>query len=312
MSALPDSVTRRRMIRTLHFAPADDARKVARLRTLPADVIVLDLEDAVAESAKDDARNAAAMALTTPSWRSGVAVRTNGLRTPHFDVDVDAVVIPGLELLVVPKIEEPDDLRAVEAVLTRMESQRALAPPIGVIALIETAIGIANANRIAAEAPDRLERLVFGSVDFRANTGVSPSEGEPELLYARSRIVVAAAIAGRGPALDGPYEAVNDNQGLRADCERSRRIGFGGRVTIHPGQLDTVNETYSLLDEEEASRLAAIVSAFEHALSAGVASIRVGDTFVDYPVYREAHDRLELHRLASAPGRPGAGGHGGD
>jgi citrate lyase subunit beta / citryl-CoA lyase len=294
------------MMRTLLFAPADHARRVARLRELPADVSVLDLEDAVAESAKAGARSAAADAVATGRGLPRVAVRVNGIRTRHFAADVEATVRPGLELLVVPKVEEPDDLHAVDALLAPLEAERGLATPVGVIALLETARGIANAERIAVEVPERFERFVFGSADYTTDVGVEPSPGEPELLYARSRVVNAAALAGRGAAIDGPFLGIGHQEELRADCERSRRLGFGGRVTIHPSQIEIVNAAYAILDPSAVARLTETVESYERAAEQGATSIRVGDTFVDPPIYAHARDALARHRdaLASATRSP--------
>lgn len=222
------------LIRTLLFAPADSARKVRRLSTLPADVGVLDLEDAVAETAKAQARRGAAAAISSGRGLARIAVRVNGIRTPYFEEDLEATTIDGLELIVVPKVEHPDDLDAVDDRLSMHERRRGLTRPVRVIALLETAQGIANAERIAAEAPERFERFAFGAVDYRADTGVGASAEEFELLYARSRVVNAAAIARRGPAIDGPYLAIDDHEGLRARCAASRALGFGGRWSCTP------------------------------------------------------------------------------
>ena len=287
------------MIRSLLFAPADSARKRDRLRSLPADVAVLDLEDAVAESAKADARAGAVEALADGGSRGRLAVRVNGIRTTHFEADLDATVLPTLELLVIPKLEAPDELRDLDSRLLALEAERDIPTQVRIIALLETARGIAAAERIAEQAGPRLEAFVFGAVDYRADVGLGESDGQLELLYARSRVVNAAAIAGRGPAIDGPYLALGDNGGLRADSVASRCLGFGGRVCIHPGQLGVVNHAYGAVDEAEHAELTAIVAGFERALAEGVASIRVGARFVDYPVYTRAAERLRRHAAST-------------
>lgn len=288
------------MIRTLLFAPADSPRKAERLRSSSADVSVLDIEDAVAETAKDEARRCAAQAIAADPGLPRVAVRVNGLRTPHFAADVEATAIAGLELMVVPKIESPEDLRALDELLSGYERERQIAAPIRILALLETARGIAASERIAAEVPARFERFIFGSVDYRADVGVEQTGAETELIYARSRVVNAAAIAGRGPAIDGPYLELGDDEGLRAQSRISRSMGFGGRVVIHPGQVDVVNAAYGVLDASEVQSLTAIVDGFDQALAGNVASIRVGGIFVDYPVYTRALQRLRHHRQAEA------------
>jgi citrate lyase subunit beta/citryl-CoA lyase len=141
-------------------------------------------------------------------------------------------------------------------------------------------------------------------VDFILETGIEPGPGELELLYPRGKVVLAARAAGVPHILDGPWTGIDDLAGLDLAVQRSRRLGFTGRVVIHPRHVGPTQRGWWLLTEAEAERCQRIVAAFERGLADGTASIRVGEEFVDYPVYRRARQRLECHRsVADDQGR---------
>ncbi|HET9186156.1 MAG TPA: CoA ester lyase [Solirubrobacterales bacterium] len=272
-------------LRSLLFAPADDERKLARLPQAGADAIVLDLEDAVAAGSKRRAREAAAEALAGIDFAGLTAVRVNGFATGLTAEELEAVCVPGLDAVVLPKAESAAELAELDAILAAAEERRGIsAGSIRVLPLVETAAGILAAAQIAAAGP-RLLTLVLGSGDLAADVGLGRTEDGAELLLARSTVVFAAAAAGLAPAIDGPYFDFRDAEGLRRDSARSRALGFGGRVTIHPGQLEAVHASYSSADPEHLRR---VVSAFREAEGRGVAAIEVDGSFVDYPVYRHA------------------------
>jgi len=274
-----------RRLRSLLFAPADDERKLARLPEAGADAIVLDLEDAVAAGSKQLARERAAEALAGIDFAGLTAVRVNGFATGLTAGDLEAVCLPGLDAVVLPKAETAAELSELDALLGAAEERRGMAAgSIRVLPLVETAAGILAAPQIAAAGP-RLLTLVLGSGDLAADVGLGRTEDGAELVLARSTVVFAAAAAGLAPALDGPYFDFRDAEGLRRDSACSRALGFGGRVTIHPGQLEAVHASYSSGDPEHLRR---VVSAFREAEGRGVAAIEVDGSFVDYPVYRHA------------------------
>lgn len=283
-------------VRTLLFAPANHERRVAKLPSCGADATVLDLEDAVADDEKVAARAFLAPALAVPNpglW----CVRVNGVDTGLLFDDLQAAVAPGLDAVVVPKVESAELLRIVDAQLAEHERAADLEPgSIGLFALLETARGVQRAAEIADHAPGRLRQLVFGLGDFSADIGVEPSEDGLELLLARSTVVMAARAAGLPAPLDGPYLRLGDPDALAADTARSKALGLRGRVVIHPEQVEPVHRTVSLLGPTELARAEAIVSAFEEAEAQGSASIRVDGIFVDYPIYRQQLEALEEHR----------------
>jgi citrate lyase subunit beta/citryl-CoA lyase len=286
-------------LRSLLFAPGNHPRKLEKVGSFGSDAIVLDLEDAVADAEKEGAREIVRRALATYDERTAVMVRVNGHETGRMDDDVAAIAAEELDCILVPKVERPETLQRIDALLAALERERGFSPGhVRLLALIETARGLVRCEEIAATAPPRLVTLVFGLGDFSVDIGVDISPGGEELLYARSRVVVAARAAGFPPPLDGPYLDIPNLAGLEADSRRSRQLGFQGRVVIYPGHVETVQRVYAELAEDEAEACRRTVEAFEAAEHTGSASIQVDGRFVDYPLYERARQKLRLHEAA--------------
>ena len=284
------SLDREQLLRSLLFVPGNDERKLQKAGALGADLVVIDLEDAVAEAEKTGARETAAAAVGQLSADARVAVRVNGIETGRLQDDVGTVAAAaGLAAIVVPKVEAEDTLAIVDDLLAGSARE------VGVLALVETPLGIARCEDILASAPPRTITAMLGVADFTAALGVDPSEEGIELLYARQRLIVAARAAGMPGPIDGPYLRLDDPDGLLADTRRSRALGFQGRVALHPRQVNPINRGYSELSDEQLAAAERIVEAFERAETSGVASIRVDGRFVDYPVYALARAKLRRH-----------------
>lgn len=279
----------RPQLRSLLFVPGDDERKLRGAADRGADAVVVDLEDAVAETQKDAALAAARVALAAaPAF-----VRVNGLHSGRLETDLSELASTGLLGIVLPKVESAGDVRAVVRLLARLERERGLSTSsIPVLPIIETARGIQCAGEIAA--CQCVQGLIFGSVDFARDAQVDPGPDGAELLYARSRLIVAARAARLSRILDGPYMSLDDLDGLTADVERSRRAGFTGRVVLHPAQVEPVNDGYRRRDVAYLRRL---VAAFESEQLVGRAALRFEGTFVDYASYRAAKTQLDLAAL---------------
>lgn len=280
-------------MRSLLFAPANHARRAARLGDFGADAAVLDLEDAVADAEKVAARSVVSAALAALSGPRR-CVRINALTTGLAYGDLDAVVGEHLDAVIVPKVDGPEQLALVDAELSRLEGERGLAP-IEVLPLVETALGFVRVDEIALRAPGRVRRLVFGLGDFSTELGLTVSPDGRELQYARSRIVTASHAARLDPPLDGPYLDIHDNDGLHADTVASRANGFRGRVVVYPGQVEPVHRGYSQVPEAELAKARRIVEEFATAEAGGIASIQVAGVFVDYPIYRRSIELIERH-----------------
>lgn len=285
-----------RLLRSILFVPGNDQRKLERANRVGADLVVVDLEDAVAESEKTAARVIARDAIRRLAGSVTAAVRVNGPESGRLEDDIAAVIGPGLSAVVVPKVEGPGVLHRADQVLAAGESDDQRSPgTVALIALLETPLGIALCESILLEAPEHTVTAMFGLADLSAALGVDLTAEGTELLYARSRLVVAARAAGMPAPIDGPYLRVDDVEGLLADSRRSRGLGFQGRVALHPRQVDPINQAFSEITQEELEGARRIVAAFERAESGGAAAIRVEDRFVDYPVYELARAKLRRH-----------------
>ncbi|MGH2461120.1 MAG: HpcH/HpaI aldolase/citrate lyase family protein, partial [Chloroflexota bacterium] len=298
------------LLRSLLFAPGNQPRKVAKVASFGADAIVLDLEDAVAVGEKEGARAPVRAAL--PTYRDTVVmVRVNALSTGLGLADLDAVVCPALDAVLVPKVDDPAILQKVDRHLATLEARAGI--PVGTIRLlptVETALGILRVDDIARRAPGRVHTLIFGLADFTTDLGVDLTRDATELLYARSRVAVACRATGLAPPIDGPYLIdLHDHDGLIADSQRGRQLGFQGRVVIYPPQVEPTNIAYSFVPDEEVAAAREIIQAFEAAEAAGSAAIRIAGTFVDYPVYRRALHKLRLHERVEGKNRE-SGSHG--
>jgi citrate lyase subunit beta / citryl-CoA lyase len=287
---------RDRLLRTILFVPGNDERKLDKAASLGADLVVIDLEDAVAERAKTAARSTARQAVGRISCAAPVAVRVNGLRSGRLKEDIGAVTQSGLSAIVVPKVEAPDSLKEAAEALSLAAREQHLDPDaVALIALLETPLGIVRCEEILLSAPERTATAMFGVADFSAALGVEATETGTELLYARGRLIVAARAAGMPGPIDGPYLRIDDTAGLLQDSRRSRALGFQGRVALHPSQVAPINQAFSELSPDQLSAARRIVEAFEQAEAANTASIRVEGGFVDYPVYEHARAKLRRH-----------------
>jgi citrate lyase subunit beta/citryl-CoA lyase len=262
--------------RSCHAVPGSSERFLAKAPALEADEVFLDLEDAVAESEKANARKLVIAALHEHDFgETTVAVRVNGTDTPHYYRDlIDVVEQAGdrLDAVMLPKVRTPGDVEMTAKLLTQIELAKGLPPGrIGIEAQIEDATGLLACEAIATASP-RMETLIFGPGDYSAAVGIPITMvgGAPEhypgdhLNYVFSRLVVAARAAGI-QAIDGPYAAFEDDDGLRARARLARALGIDGKWTIHPRQIATVNEVFTPT-RDEWKRAEALLEAYRRAV----------------------------------------------
>jgi citrate lyase subunit beta/citryl-CoA lyase len=291
-------------LRAALFAPGDAPEKMRKALGAGADAVIFDLEDAVAPARKGPSRTLVAEALSgTQHSGPPLLVRVNGAGTGLLEDDLRAASRPNLAAVMVPKVEDAAVLAEVADQLAALRPARAITgEPVGLIALIETAAGVVASERIAAEAPASTWTLAFGGVDYAADLGVEADLGGEALVHARARVALAARAAGLLPALDGPVLALDDEGLLREDSRRSHRLGFGGRLVIHPRQVEPARQAYCGMDDAGVARARAIVRAFEAAQREGRAVAVVEGEFVDPPVYRRALDQLASAGIDVSPG----------
>jgi citrate lyase subunit beta/citryl-CoA lyase len=287
------------VFRSLLFAPGNHPRRVEKAFTLGADAVILDLEDACAASEKVATRPVVVEALRRPRPCLGY-VRINALSTEFAYGDIAAVVQPGVDGLIVPKIESASDLRTVDWLVSQLERERGLEPGrIDVIPILETGAGLAAVHDIA-RAGTRVRRLAFGAGDFTLDMGLVWTRDETELLPYRSAIVLASRAAGLEPPLDTVWVDLKDPDGFRASAERVRGLGFQGKLCIHPDQVPVANAAFTP-SEREVARARRIVAAFAEAEAAGSSSFQLDGQFVDYPILYQARRVLAtIERIAAA------------
>lgn len=296
------------LLRSLMFVPGNREDMLTKAASVPADAIVIDLEDAVPAPEKDRARALAAAAIRGLAGASrAVHVRVNALHTGLTRDDLAAVVGPGLAAVHLPKVESGQDLRDLDVLLRERELASGLRPgTVRSVALIETPRGVLRCEDIC-RASDRLAVLALGAEDLSRDLGVPrPSAGETDgldaLFFARSTLVYVAR-AYRLAAVDTPYPNVRDEAGLVREATLARRLGLKGKYAIHPAQVETLNRVFSPTSEEiaEARR---VIAAYEEAAARGIGAVSVDGRMVDEPIVRAARELLALAE------RTGSGGGG--
>lgn len=283
-------------LRTLLFAPGNEQRKTGKVGRFGADACVLDLEDAVPSAEKTLARERAVATIEAYRDASVLMVRVNGEETGLLDDDLDAVCHPNVAAVLVPKVETPDVMARVSARLASLERKCSIDEgTVRLIALVETARGVVQCEEIARAAIPRLLTLVFGLVDFALDLNIALSS-DPflQLVYPRSRIVMAARAAGLTAPIDGPYVRLDDPDGCARQAMRSRELGFQGQVVVYPPQVGVIHEAYGTQSLDEVAHARRVVEAFQSAQETGRAAIRFDGEFIDYPVYHRACRVLEL------------------
>lgn len=270
----------RPLYRSWLYLPATRPDRFDKAVASGADAVVLDLEDAVPPDRKAAARREAA-GLVSADVPVPVYVRVNSPRSRWVRDDVVEIASPSLAGVRVPKVEDPAEVRTVAGWLDDA------ATPAAIHCLVESARGVERAFAIATADP-LVAGLALGEADLAADLGTAADEG---LLYARSRCVVAARAAGLPPPVQSVFTNVRDLDGLRASCERGRRIGFLGRSAIHPDQVAVINEAYTPSASEVADARAELESA-EHREGEGF--VLPDGRFVDAAVTERARRTLQL------------------
>ena len=271
-------------MRSWLFVPGHRQKMIDKAPGRGADALIYDLEDAVPPDEMDAARRNVGAALDAAKEGPRRFVRIHGAGHGAMDGDLRAVVRPGLEGLVLPKVDRPEDVTAVDRSLTERESEAGMRPGcVRLAAMIESAVGLIQAPAIAASSP-RLVALMFGAEDFAVDLGLfSFREGEL-MSYARSALVVAAASARLEP-VDKVYLDFRDPDGLARETQAARGLGFSGKTLIHPAQIEVVHRVFRPTDAEvESARR--VVEAFEAAPEAG--TMAVDGRMVDLPVVKRA------------------------
>jgi len=290
-------------VRTALFAPGIKDRVMGKALAGGADAVILDLEDSVPLATKAEARTLVAKtidgAAANPS-RPGIYVRVNAASTGLLADDLEAVVRPGLDAVLLSKTENIDDVRQTAGSLDRLEKARGVkAGAVEIILQIENALGVYNCFNLIKASP-RVAATCFGSArdgDLQTDLGCSWSIEGTELLYARSKVLLDTRAAGANIyPLDGVFADLNDEAGLLADSKLSARLGYIGRTVIHPKQIAPVKAAYAV-PEADVAYYQKIATEFAVAEKTGTAAIAVDGKLVDYAMAQRARRVLALAAL---------------
>jgi citrate lyase subunit beta/citryl-CoA lyase len=300
--------------RSVLAVPGSSDRFIAKAPSVAADMVMLDLEDAVAPAEKADARARVAAAVRELDWGSRVV----GVRVNAWDGDAtfrDVVDVVGkagerLDTVMLPKVKRPEEVVALELLLDQVEREAGIAPGhVGIELLVETAEGLARVGELCA-ASRRVEAVVLGPADLAAALGIPtltvggrPAGSVVDPYQHALSVILVAARANGCQAIDGPYAGLGDEPALRAAAERSMQLGFDGKWAIHPEQVAVVNDVFSP-SVEDVDRATQILDALSHAAAAeGRGAARLNGEMVD-----EASRQLAERVLRRSRGAAGSGG----
>ena len=290
------------LLRTALFVPGNRPDRIVKAFGTGADVVIIDLEDAVPLSEKESSRQNVREKVAQFADRM-ILVRTNALGSDFIKGDLDTTIVEGVNGIILPKVEGADDITKINTLLIEVEKNRALPEgTIRVFPLIESAVSVQHIYDIvlAKTKPDRVYTVMFGAADYTLDMGIEMTMEGHELFYARSRIAIACRAAGIAPPVDTPFMIdLKNTDALISDAGRAKELGFQGKLVIHPNQVEPCNKIFSPLPEE-IKKAEKIVKTFEEAEAAGMAAIQLEGKFIDYAVVKRSKDILAL---AAAIGR---------
>ncbi len=283
-----------RLLRSLMFVPGNNPRFINKARNLGADIICLDLEDSVPDDEKSKARELIYQALDE-EFAGEVYVRVNSPRSNLIEDDINAIVRKGLRGIVVPKVDEEQEVIKVAELLSRLESKQGL-EMLEIIPSIESAKGVVNAYNIA-KSSDRVSALVFGIFDYLHDLGVEYDEQDyTSYIYARSKVAVDARAAGVY-AIDSIWQKIDDKEGLIRDSKLGMKLGYKGKSIIHPSQIEPVHEIFKpSRDDVEWARK--VITALDEAKKEGKGAIRLEGKMIDAVHYKRARAILDALKLS--------------
>lgn len=276
------------MYRSLIYAPGNNEKIIHKAIALDVDGVILDLEDSVPEGEKESARNIVSKSLLERrNSKTKIGVRINGLETPHWKTDLATCIPNSPDFVVLPKIDEPADLAKFQREIESLELKHGLKKAADVIALIESARGIANIFSIAASSK-RISAIVFGRADYAVDVGC----GEEGLALPRQIIPIAAAARGI-VAIDSVFVDLKNLEGLRKETENGKMLGYVGKTAIHPSQVPIINEVYAI-KPEEMKWAREVLSKYEESVAKeGKGATKVGNEMIDLATVKRAKRIIE-------------------
>jgi citrate lyase subunit beta/citryl-CoA lyase len=280
------------ILRSLLFVPGHRARFYEKLAEFRPDAVIVDLEDAVPPNEKPLARTMVRERLGSPLLTGmQVFVRVNSVDSPFFRDDVRGVVAAGLDGIFLPKASTPDQLRDANMLLAQAEMRVGL--PLGtvrIVPIVETVRGALNARELAIASP-RVLALAFGAEDFSLDLGVERSRDGIETRYPRAQVAMAAHDAGR-LAIDTPWTAIDDQEGLLRETSEGRQFGYVAKQAIHPSQIPLIHQVFTPATDEVAWARR-VVDAYAEAIGRGTGAINLDGKLIDVPMVERARKVLD-------------------
>ena len=283
-------------VRSLLFVPGHRARFYEKLAEFRPDAVIVDLEDAVPPAEKPLARSMVRERLLGGPLLAGlqVFVRVNAVDTPYFRDDVRGVVAAGLDGIFLPKAGTAEQLHEANMLLAQSELRVGL--PLGtirIVPIVESVKGVLNASELAVASP-RVVALAFGAEDFSLNLGVERSRDGVETRYPRAQVALAAHGAGR-LAIDTPWTAIDDPEGLVRETREGRQLGYVAKQAIHPSQIPIIHQVYTPTSDEVAWARR-VIAAYDEAVARGTGAINLDGKLIDVPMVERARRVLDRAR----------------
>ena len=281
--------------RSMLFMPGNNPGMLQTAVDFGADAIILDLEDAVSLTEKDAARILVREAMKVNDYSSvEVVVRINPLSTPFAEEDIDVIARLNPDAILLPKAV-PEDVKIMDEKLSKIEEEEGLEKgSIKIHCLVETTYGVETVYE-TIKASSRIQAVLLGGEDLAADLAVKRTKSSEEIFYARTKVVNACK-ALKIDAIDTPFTDTNDYSGLRADTEKVKGLGFNGKLSINPRQIDTIHEVYSP-SEADINYALRVMYAQDEAEKEGLGVFSLDGKMVDLPVINRAKQTLDVARL---------------
>lgn len=281
------------MRRSLLFLPGNTPNMLINGSCLGADAVIFDLEDAVSPAEKDAARILVRNTMTYMDFRGCErVVRINGIDTPYWKEDLDEVLPCRPDLILLPKTGSAADIQEADTYITETEKRLGLAAgAVGLVALIETALGVENAFAIASASP-RVAALFLGAEDLTADLRCKRTKEGREIEYARTRLVTAARAAGVD-VYDTPFTDVNDDEGIETDAALAKALGFTGKASISPRHVETINRVFSP-SQAEIDYAYEVMETIRLAKEQGKGAVALRGKMIDAPIVERARQTIAM------------------
>ena len=281
------------MRRSMLFLPGNNPNMLINGNCLGSDAVIFDLEDAVSPDQKDAARILVRNTMRYMDFRGcEIIVRINSIDTAYWQADIDAILPYKPQLILLPKTGSASDVLAADAYMTQVEAKLGLEKnTVGLMPLIETAMGVENAYAIAS-ASKRVKALFLGAEDLTADLQCKRTKEGREIEYARTRLVVAARAAGVD-VYDTPFTDVNDDEGIWVDAQLAKALGFTGKASISPRHVEVINQVFSPT-QKEVDYAYEVMDAIALAKEQGKGAIALHGKMIDAPIVARAQRTIDM------------------